>query len=142
IEIGPRDIETRKICVQRRDQAATEKTFPLKEDFIREAGEMLDEIHQNLLARARAFRDANIAACDNLADFDAHWETDNPGWLFTPWAGSAEQEQELSKKHRITIRCIPVPGAALPAHLAATGEAACFLTGTPTTTRVIWGRSY
>jgi hypothetical protein len=35
-----------------------------------------------------------------------------------------------------------VPGAALPAHLAATGEAACFLTGTPTTTRVIWGRSY
>lgn len=142
IEIGPRDIETRKICVQRRDQAATEKTFPLKEDFIREAGEILDEIHQHLLSGARVFRDANIAACDNLADFEAHWESDNPGWLFTPWAGSAEQEQELSKKHRITIRCIPVPGAELPGHLTTVGEAPCLVTGTPTVTRVIWGRSY
>jgi prolyl-tRNA synthetase len=142
IEIGPRDIETRKICVQRRDQPATDKTFPLKEDFIREASEMLDAIHQNLLNRSRAFRDANIAPCDSLEEFEAHWERENPGWLYTPWAGSAQQEQEVSKKHRITIRCIPVPGAGLPGHLATTGEAHCIITGTPTPTRVLWGRSY
>ena len=37
IEIGPRDIETRKICVQRRDQAvAMPRIFADKENFIRQ----------------------------------------------------------------------------------------------------------
>ncbi len=87
IEIGPRDIETRKICVQRRDQAVATKDFPVKEDFIRSAVETLDQIHHNLLDRATAFRNANITPCDSLDAFHAHWAAENPGWLLTPWAG-------------------------------------------------------
>ena len=142
IEIGPRDIETRKICVQRRDQAVTEKEFAIKEDFIRRAPEVLDEIHHALLSRARTFRDANITSCNDLAAFHAHWAQDNPGWLHTPWAGSREQEDELSKQHKITIRCLPVPSASLPENLAETTGSTCFLTGRQTATRAIWGRSY
>jgi prolyl-tRNA synthetase len=107
IEIGPRDIETRKVCVQRRDQPVATKDFPVKEDFIRSAAEILDEIHHNLLDRSTAFRNANIIPCDSLEAFHAHWATENPGWLYTPWAGTAKQEDELSKQHKITIRCIP-----------------------------------
>jgi prolyl-tRNA synthetase len=142
IEIGPRDIETRKLCVQRRDQPTTEKTFPHEEDFIRHAHELLDEIHHNLLTRARGFRDANIARCESLEAFHAHWAQDNPGWLHTPWAGSAAQEDELSKQHKITIRCIPVDAATLPAALAGIESGTCFLTGQTTTTFALWGRSY
>ena len=142
IEIGPRDIETRKICVQRRDQAVASKEFVVKEDFIRIAHEMLDEVHQALLARATSLRDSNMKPCTDLAAFHAHWALENPGWLYTPWAGTRQQEEELSKLHKITIRCIPVPAASLPPGLATATGSKCFLTGEETPTRAIWGRSY
>ena len=142
IEIGPRDIETRKVCVQRRDQPVASKDFPVKEDLIRHAAEILDEIHHNLLERATAFRNANIIPCESLEAFHAHWSKENPGWLYTPWAGTPEQEDELSKQHKITIRCLPVAAAALPQGLATGTSGKCFLTGQETATRAIWGRSY
>jgi prolyl-tRNA synthetase len=138
IEIGPRDIETRKVCVQRRDQGVATKDFADKEDFIRCAPEILDQIHHQLLARATEFRDSNIATCDSLEDFHAHWGKENPGWLITPWTGTAAQEDELSKQHKITIRCIPLDTVTLPAPQGSK----CILTGKETTTRAIWGRSY
>lgn len=141
IEIGPRDIETRKICVQRRDEPVTSKDFPIKEDFIRRAAEVLEEIHHNLLKKASDFRDANIASCESLDEFNAHWNQENPGWLHTPWAGSPEEEEELSKRHKITIRCIPVASATLPAGLPS-GDGTCILTGKTTAVRALWGRSY
>jgi len=135
IEIGPRDLEGGKVCLQRRDQAANEKAFIPKEDFIRNASEILDEIHNNLLTKATELRDSNITACNDLAVFESHWEQEMPGWLATPWCGSREQEEELSKKHKITIRCLPIDGqdgAPEP----------CILTGENTSQRAIWGRSY
>ena len=141
IEIGPRDIETRKVCVQRRDQALAAKEFCDKEDFIQRASDLLDEIHRSLLDKAIAFRDASIAACESLDDFHAHWSSENPGWLYTPWAGSPEQEEALSKQHKITIRCLPIPTADLPGALP-TGPGNCILTGAATEVRALWGRSY
>jgi prolyl-tRNA synthetase len=138
IELGPRDIETRKICVQRRDQPTSSKDFPIKDEFIRSATGMLDEIHHVLLERSTAFRDANITCCDSLEAFHAHWAQDNPGWLLTPWAGDAKQEDTLSKQHKITIRCIPLASVPLPQG----GGDKCFLTGQQTVTRALWGRSY
>lgn len=137
IEIGPRDIETRKICILRRDQPIAEKQFTDKEEFIRNASDILSEIHLALLARATEFRDANISPCADLAAFDSHWSQDNPGWLCTPWAGSREQEEQLSKQYKITIRCLPSAGVQLP---NISGK--CFLTDVETPTRAIWGRSY
>jgi prolyl-tRNA synthetase len=137
IEIGPRDVESRKCCVQRRDQPVSQKDFPVKEDFIRSAVEILDQIHHQLLDRATGFRNENITTCDSLDKFETHWSGDNPGWLLTPWAGTPEQEEEISKKHKITIRCIPLDSVVLP-ETAKT----CFLTGKETAVRALWGRSY
>ena len=137
IEIGPRDIETNKVCIQRRDQAVSEKQFSEKDDFLQRVTGILAEIHETLLSRATRFRDSNITPCSNLADFHAHWSQENPGWLHTPWAGTRQQEEELSKQHKITIRCLPLATVPLP---ATSGN--CFLTGTATENRAIWGRSY
>jgi prolyl-tRNA synthetase len=142
IEIGPRDIGTRKVCVQRRDQPVAAKEFPDKEDFIRRAADILDEIHHALLERATSFRDTNITPCDSLDAFHAHWAQDNPGWLYTSWAGTPEQEDELSKQHKITIRCLPVATATLPPAITGATNGKCFLTGSETATRALWGRSY
>ncbi|MGB0991096.1 MAG: proline--tRNA ligase [Akkermansiaceae bacterium] len=137
IEIGPRDLESGKVCLQRRDQSPNEKEFVPKEEFIRNVESILGEIHANLLGKATELRDSNISECTSLEEFENHWskENDLPGWLLTPWNGSREQEEELSKKHKITIRCIPnegQDGAPEP----------CILTGEPTSQRAIWGRSY
>ena len=140
IEIGPRDIDTGKLCVQRRDQAVASKEFPDKADFISRVTAILEDIHLVLLERATVFRDANIHPCGSLEAFHAHWAQDNPGWLYTAWAGTPEQETELSKQHKITIRCIPVAGSSLAPALQA--DERCFLTGEATTVRALWGRSY
>lgn len=141
IEIGPRDIESSKVCVQRRDQAVAAKEFADKAEFIQRASDILGEIHNALLARATEFRDANITPCESLEAFDAHWTTENPGWLYTPWAGTREEEEVLSKQHKITIRCLPIAEAQLPPSLANTSSK-CILTGKETATRAVWGRSY
>jgi len=135
IEIGPRDLENRKVCVQRRDQAANEKQFIDREDFIRQAEETLGEVHKSLLERATSFRDDNISTSSSLADFEKHWENDQAGWLLTPWAGTREEEGALSKKHKITIRCLPLDQQE-------EAEEPCVLTGQPTKSRALWGRSY
>ncbi|MBT8037585.1 MAG: proline--tRNA ligase [Verrucomicrobiae bacterium] len=138
IEIGPRDLESGKVCLQRRDQAANEKAFIPKEDFIRHASETLQDIHNTLLTRATELRDNHITACNDIATFDQHWSQDAPGWLSTPWNGTRKQEEELSKKHQITIRCIPVE----PLEGLDHSPAPCFLTGETTSQRALWGRSY
>jgi prolyl-tRNA synthetase len=137
IEIGPRDIESRKVCIQRRDQPVSEKQFAEKDEFIQRAKDILGEIHRSLLARATEFRDSNISPCNDLEAFHAHWAGENPGWLVTPWAGTPEQEEQLSKQHKITIRCLPLDSVKLPAP----GNQ-CILTSQHTTLRAIWGRSY
>ena len=136
LEIGPRDLESGKVCVQRRDQAVTEKSFIPSEEFVANSLVVLQEIQDELLRRATEFRDANIADCDNLEEFNKHWDaSEQPGWLVTPWAGTTKEEEELSKSHKITIRC-------LPKGQQDGEEAPCILTGKLTKTRAIWGRSY
>ncbi|MFM2297254.1 MAG: hypothetical protein RL117_961 [Verrucomicrobiota bacterium] len=140
IEIGPRDLENRKVALSRRDQSSGEKSFMEQEEFLRQATEMLASVHENLLQRATALRDENIRYCDQLDAFHAHWgEGENPGWLLTPWNGSPEQEEELAKQHKITIRCLPLHTASLPQVPAA---ARCLLTGVDTSQMAIWARSY
>jgi len=136
IEIGPRDLEAQKVCLQRRDQAPTDKAFMEKEEFLRDCTDILQEIQDTLLQRATAFRDANISDCGDLDTFNKHWDaSEQPGWLTTPWAGNTEEEEQLSKQHKISIRCLTngqQDGEELP----------CILTGKPTKQRAIWGRSY
>jgi prolyl-tRNA synthetase len=139
IEIGPRDLESRKVALSRRDQASNEKSFIEKEEFIRNVAETLASIHQTLLLRATDLRDANITYCGDMASFDAHWANENAGWLLTPWMGNSTEEEVISKQHKITIRCLPLPEVVFP---QAPASAPCILTNANTTQFALWGRSY
>ena len=57
-------------------------------------------------------------------------------WLQVPWDGSPEEEEELAKRLRISIRCIPL------GELGHGDPAPCILTGRLTERRVLWARSY
>lgn len=135
IEIGPHDLKSRKVCLQRRDQASNEKTFLAKDEFLQNVENTLQEVHDTLLDRATQFRNDNTADCADLETFEKHWSAEQPGWLITPWDGTTKEEETLSKKHKISIRCLPLD-------MQDGDEAPCILTGKPTKVRAIWGRSY
>lgn len=141
VEIGPRDLESRKVCVQRRDRPTDEKDSTEKEEFIQQLPDLLGEIQAELLRRARTLRDENLAEAETLAELEKHFsDEDGAGWLQVPWAGSREDEEALAKKHRITIRCLPWEKAG--GELLTWEEKPCIITGMPTTQRALWGRSY
>jgi prolyl-tRNA synthetase len=135
LEIGPRDVESGSVAFSQRDRPATDKEFLPAATVVAAIADTLAGIHANLLARATEFRDANILPCSNIEEFHQHWQATQPGWLLTPWAASDNQEETLSKQHKIAIRCFPNDLQEQP-------EAPCILTGTPTRARALWGRSY
>jgi prolyl-tRNA synthetase len=73
---------------------------------------------------------------DTLDEFKAFFADDAPGgFALMHWAGSMEEEEKIAKENKITIRCIP-----LGEQYAEQGK--CFLTGKPSSRRVVFARSY
>jgi prolyl-tRNA synthetase len=136
VEIGPRDITSRNVAVARRDRGPKEKEFVQKEQFIRDVDDYLDEIQTKLLERATAMRDANTKKLESEAEFREFFAEKAPGgFALMHWAGSNDDEDRLSKELKVTIRCIPNGDAYAE-------EGKCFLTGKPSSRRVIFARSY
>lgn len=142
VEIGPRDIESRSVAVTRRDRGPKEKEFLNKEEFIRNAPEILEDIQERLLERALAHREANTRRLETEAEFRQFFTPDNEdkpeihgGFALMHWAGSADDEDRLQKELKVTIRCIPAGDEYVE-------EGTCFLTGKPSHRRVVFAKSY
>jgi len=136
IEMGPRDIESRSVAVCRRDLGPKAKEFTPKEDFLRNATDLLQEIQDALLKRATDLRDSNMKKLESMDEFKAFFAEGAPGgFALMHWAGSNEEEDKIAKDMRITIRCIPMGDEFAE-------EGTCFLTGKPSSRRVIFARSY
>ncbi len=137
IEIGPRDLEKGSVCLQRRDEAIQAKSFVAESEVIENMVNILQDIQDKLLAKAVDFRNAHIKEANTLAELEDNFSGEGDAdWLLVPWDGSPEEEEELAKRLRISIRCIPV------GEMGTGAEAPCILTGKPTTRRVLWARSY
>jgi prolyl-tRNA synthetase len=140
LEFGPRDIEKRSVAVSRRDKAPKDKEFIPKEQFIKDVEEMLDSIQTTLLDRATALRDQYTRKLETEVEFreffheEAKGETAG-GFALMHWAGSSEDEDRLAKELKVTIRCIPKGDKYAE-------EGTCFLTGKPSSRRVVFAKSY
>ena len=142
VEIGPRDIEKRTVAVARRDRAPKEKDFIDKEEFLQQVPGILGEIQNTLLARATAFRDEHMTRIDSKDDFVAFFSPKNEkkpeihgGFALCHWAGSNEDEEALAKEYKVTLRCIPDGDEFAE-------EGTCFLTGKPSSRRVVFAKAY
>ena len=140
VELGPRDLESGNVAVTRRDQAAKAKEFHSVADFVSGAPAMLESIQQNLLERARQFRDANTRAIDTkeeFYDFFTPKNADKPeihgGFALAHWNGSRGVEEQIKNDLKVTIRCIPFEGAE---------AGTCPFTGEASRQRVVWAKSY
>jgi prolyl-tRNA synthetase len=98
----------------------------------------------NLLERAKKFRDTHTRVIDSkqeFYDFFTPKSSSKPeihgGFALAHWNGSREVEEQVKYDLKVTIRCIPLEGAAPP-----TEPGVCIFSGGPSRGRVLWGKSY
>jgi prolyl-tRNA synthetase len=104
LEIGPKDIEKASVFAARRDTRA-KQSLPM-EGLAGTIKALLDEIQAALLERARAYRESHTTATGDYDEFKRVMEG-RPGFVQSPWCGSAQCEREIKAETQATIRNIP-----------------------------------
>ena len=107
MEIGPRDLEKSQVVLARRD--TREKTIVPMEGLVEYVNEQLNVIQQALYERAVAFRKEHTSSTTSYDEFRQTMEG-RPGFVVSPWCGSAECEAQIKAETQATIRNIPFDG--------------------------------
>jgi prolyl-tRNA synthetase len=108
LAIGPKDIEKSQVELARRD--TREKSFAPMDGLAAHIEEMLKTIQQALYDRAVAFRTEHTTETDSYDEFKQIMEG-RPGFVVSPWCGSAQCEADIKNETQATIRNIPFSAA-------------------------------
>jgi prolyl-tRNA synthetase len=108
LAIGPKDIEKSQVELARRDTRT--KSFAPMDGLAAHVEEMLRTIQQGLYDRAVAFRTEHTTETDSYDEFKQIMEG-RPGFVVSPWCGSASCEAEIKNETQATIRNIPFTSA-------------------------------
>lgn len=128
--MGGRDLENNTVELMRRDTLEKET---LSCDGIEEhVKALLDEIQQNIYAKAKAYRDEHIYECDNYEEFKERVK--DGGFFLCHWDGTAETEAKIKEDTQATIRCVPFEFEQTPG--------VDMVSGKPAKCRVLIARSY
>ncbi|MDD6777744.1 MAG: proline--tRNA ligase [Bacteroidales bacterium] len=128
--LGARDIEKGTIEVMRRD--TLEKSEASIEGIEAHVAALLDEIQENIYAKALKFREEKTTTVETYEEFKEKIE--EGGFILAHWDGTPETEEKIKDETKATIRCIPLDGDKTPGK--------CMVTGKPSAQRVIFARSY
>ena len=141
IEIGPRDLDKNALVISRRDQPIKTKESMPTQEFVAVVPEILTSIQQNLLERAKKFREENTHVIESKKDFYDFFtpkNTEKPeihgGFALAHWNGSREEEERIKNDLKVTIRVVPLGDSSEPGK--------CIFTGEPSARRVVWAKSY
>ena len=107
LEIGPKDIEKSQVMLARRD--TREKSPAAMDGLASHVVGMLDSIQEALFARAVAFREEHTTHTDSYDEFKQIMEG-RPGFVVSPWCGSAMCEAQIKAETQATIRNLPFTG--------------------------------
>jgi prolyl-tRNA synthetase len=110
LEVGPKDIEKGAVFSARRD-TREKASIPMK-DLATRIPALLQEIQDNLLARALAFRESHTSEAATWGEFTAAMEG-RPGFVVASWCGSAECEAAIKAETQATLRNIPMGSASV-----------------------------
>jgi prolyl-tRNA synthetase len=143
LELGPRDLEKGTVALSRRDRPVKEKTFLQASEVVSTLATLLEEIQNNLFARARTFRDQHSVRIDSQKDFYDFFTPKNPerpeihgGFALTHWSGDPEVEARIKEELKVTIRCIPFSSELRG------DPGTCPFSGKPSKSRVVFGKAY
>ncbi|HMQ06854.1 MAG TPA: proline--tRNA ligase [Saprospiraceae bacterium] len=131
VGIGKRDLEKGVVEIARRDTG--EKYTIALDHSATFIVDLLEEIQQNLLKKARTFRENHTDYVENFTEFKKVLE-EKGGFIYAHWDGSAETENAIKEETKATIRCIPLN--------AIQEEGKCVYSGKPSKQRVVFAKAY
>ena len=131
LEVGPKDIENNQVVLVRRD--TSEKIVVPMDELETKVPELLDEIHNTILARAEANREEKTYVATNLDEF-VDIANNKPGFIKAMWCGERECEDKIKELTSATSRCIPFEQEEI--------GATCVCCGKPAKHMVYWGKAY
>lgn len=140
LEVGPRDVAAGSVFMARRDMDPKEKKGVPRDEFVRRAPEILEEMQKNLFNRALKFREENTVTIDSWDDFVSYFTAKDAGkpeihggFALCHWSGGDDVLAKL-KDLKVTARCIPLAGE------KEAGK--CIFSGRPSEQRVVFAKSY
>lgn len=130
--IGPRDLETHRVELVRRD--TREKRMASQDALPPLIEKLLSEIQEGMLQRAQSFQQAHTREVARYEDFKQSLQQEVPGFLSAHWDGTTETEKAIQQETQATIRCI------VSKRLEENGH--CIYSGKPSKGRVLFAKAY
>ena len=108
VEIGGREMEAGEVTTVRRDIGRDSKQTISADQFVQDAQSMLDQIHDDMLAKSRSFRDENTAEGQSVADIEEFYKSGKIGFIKVPVDVLKDDKLEaVMKEHSLTTRNMP-----------------------------------
>lgn len=131
VEIGPNDIEANQAVIVRRD--TREKIVVSLDELEEKIAEILENIQNDMLERARAHREAHTYEAVDYAQFKELVEN-KPGFIKAMWCGDEACEDKIKEDTTATSRCMPFEQEHISDKCVCCGKEAKKL--------VYWGKAY
>ena len=137
-EVGPKDIAKNGVFLARRDTG--EKQGIGRNEFVATVSQTLTEIQDNLFARASKLRDDNTCEITELNDFKDYFTAKSAGkpeihgGFATCHFVEEPSVDELLKKLKVSIRCVPLEGG--------DSSGTCIFTGKPASRIGVFAKAY
>lgn len=131
LEIGPKDIENNQAVLVRRDNR--EKIQVSLDELEIKVQEVLEDIQNSLLEKARTAQEAKTSKAVNMDEFKNLLD-EKPGFVKAMWCGDRACEDSIKETAGATSRCMPFEQE----EVAET----CVCCGKPAKKMVYWGRAY
>ena len=140
VEVGPRDLENDSVFVGRRDLGREGREGMPRDEFLAHLPDVLQEIQDGLLTRAKAFCEEHtrtIETKDEFYEFFTPANLESPeihgGFALAHWDGDVRWEEQVKNDLKVTVRCIP-QGEGEPG--------TCIFSGNPSPRRVYFAKAY
>lgn len=133
IAIGPKDLENNTVEVARRD-LLEKNVMPLDDNFAQSITELLDNIQETIYKKALNYRTSRSFEVDTYDEFKKIINSEEGGFVYAHWDGTAETEEKIKNETKATIRCIPIDQKL--------EEGKCVYSGKPSKGRVVFAKAY
>jgi prolyl-tRNA synthetase len=104
IEIGPRDLKQEQVTLARRD--TYKKTTAKMTEAVQATEQLLEEIQNNLYAKAKAALEEKTTIVQNYDDFQKALKNKG-GFIKAAWCGNSQCEEKIKEETGATIRLRP-----------------------------------
>lgn len=133
IAIGPKDLENGTVEVARRD-LLEKMVMNLDDSLASNISDLLDNIQETIFKKAYQFREERSFKVDTYEEFKKIIDSEEGGFVYAHWDGTAETEEKIKGETKATIRCIPLDQEA--------EEGKCIYSGKPSKGRVVFAKAY